>query len=491
MSEILTSGSAIERNLICGASVALPHARYESPYTRRGDAIHSFLEACTKVGRDEALKQCDVEWHDVCAELNLEGLDAALNLAAEVSFAYNFVTDTARELGRGQGRLYDDVTDDEIPCTLDVVGVRDIEASGVRRGKYVEWKSGWSTRRRISLVAQIDFGALCVARAYGCDVVEGELVHVHEDVQPWVQRRVIEAWELDAFAAELREHAKEWRALRERFIAGEVPTTFNTGEWCERCPAREFCPAMATLVRRALAARDEFDGPLRVSLDTMTDEQLSRLWSDVNEADSILSTLKGRIRGIASTRRIYLGKTPDGLDRYLGTVVSEGNEKLDGEHVFDVVAAMSPSTWAKKPCPDCTGPDDPDDCETCGGSGHVEPSGDDVATKATRVVCTKKDLDAAIKDAVPRGKKAGVLRDIYKRLEAIPGAITAKASISIKEFTVKPALETQLRETLEAMRDNAALEEPPAFVGSVEELESHLDDAPSFPHLEEPADDPA
>ena len=276
MSEILTSGSAIERAMICEASVALPHAHYESPYTRRGDAIHSFLEACTKVGRDDALKQCDEEFRDVCDQLNLDGLDGALNLAAEVSYAYNFVTDTARELGRGQGRAYGDVGDDEIPCTLDVVGVRDLP-SRVRRGKYVEWKSGWSTRRRIALVAQIDFGALCVARTYGCDVVEGELVHVHEDVQPWVQRKVIDGWELDAFASELRDHAMRWRELRDRFLRGVVPTTFNTGPWCERCPAREFCPAMATLVRAALRARDEYDGQLRMSLDSLNDAQLSKL----------------------------------------------------------------------------------------------------------------------------------------------------------------------------------------------------------------------
>lgn len=423
MSEILTSGSAIERAMLCEASVALPHAHYESPYTRRGDAIHSFLEACTKVGRDEALKQCDEEFRDVCAELNLDGLDAQLNLAAEVSYAYNFVTDTARELGRGQGRAYGDVGDDEIPCTLDVVGVRDLP-SRVRRGKYVEWKSGWSTRRRISLVAQIDFGALCVARTYGCDVVEGELVHVHEDVQPWVQRRVIESWELDAFASELREHAVRWRELRDRFLRGVVPTTFNTGPWCDRCSAREFCPAQATLVRSALRARDEYDGQLRTSLDTLTDAQLAKLWHELNDADSVIGVLKQKIRGIASTRKIYLGRTPDGLDRFLGTVISEGNEKLDGEHVFDVVASLPADTWKKV-------------------DGDEPITSEDVATKATKIVCTKKDLDAALKEALPRGKKAGVLRDIMKRLEAVPGAITTKTNVAIKEFTTKPALDTR------------------------------------------------
>lgn len=433
MSAFLSSGSAIERSMICDASVALPHAHYESPYTVRGTAIHEFLEACSKVGREDALAQVDEEFRDACAELNLEGLHDQLSLAAEVSFAYNFETDTARELGRGQGRAYDDVEENEIPCTLDVVGVRDIngvrvEVGGIyqtvstRRGKYVEWKSGYSTRRRIAGVVQIDFGALCVARAYGCDVVEGELVHVHEDIAPWVQRKVIASWELDAFASEVRERARAWLDLRKRFIAGEMPRDFNTGEWCDRCPAREFCPAQSTLIRHALNARDNFDGPLRtgVALESMHDNQLARLLHDVREARGVLKLLEGRIIGIASARPIYLGRTADGLDSWIGTQISDGNEKLDGEHVFDVLAAMPVETW------------------------RDGVTGEDVATKATKVTATKKDLDAAVKDAVPRGKKAGTLRAIFEALDKVPGAITVKTNVGVKEYTTKPAID-QLR----------------------------------------------
>lgn len=453
--DYLSTGSAIERSLLCEASVALPHARYESPHTLRGTAIHGFLEACSKVGRDAALEQTDEEYRDICAELDLSGLHVQLSLAAEVSFAYNFVTDTARELGRGRGRVYDDVTRDELPCTLDVVGVHDVSRF-VRRGLYTEFKSGWTTRRNISLVKQIDFGTLCVARAYGCDVVEGQHVNVHEGIAPYVQRRVIEGWEIDAFAAELREHAMRWRELRERFDASVMPRTFNTGAWCERCPAREWCSAQTNQLRWALAARDNFDGPMRVSLDSLDDEQVGRLYDDIEAAQSVLSMIKGRIIGLAASRRIRLGTTPDGLERWLGTVISEGNEKLDGEHVFDVVASLPDSMWRAPK------------------EGEEPITGETVATKATRVTCTKKDLDAALKDAVPRGKKAEALRVIFDALKKIDGAITRKVNTDVKELRLRPAIDPQ--HVLEAA---AAYSEPEpidggALVGSVDELEAHL-----------------
>lgn len=401
MPAYLSSGSAIERALICGSSVALPHAHHETEYTARGSAIHEFLEACSKVGRDDALAQVDEEFRDACAELNIDGLHAQLTLAAEVAFAYNFVTDTARELGRGEGRKYDDVGEDELPCTLDVVGVRELP-NGTLRGLYVEWKSGFTTRRPIDVVTQIMFGALCVARAYGCDLVEGQLVHVHEDFAPWVQQRVIPGWEIDAFASELREHAVRWRELREQWKAGIVPRDFSTGPWCDRCPARGFCPAQTSLLR-AVLSKDLFDGPLRMQ--PIPDEALADAWHQLHEAQSVLSLMKGKILGVAATRRIFLGYTEDKRERWLGTVIEDGNERLDGEAVFDVVAELH---------------------------------GEEVATSATKVTATKKDLDAAIKLAVPRGTKAKALKAIFGKLEDIPGAITTKTSTRVKEFVLKP-----------------------------------------------------
>lgn len=432
MPEYLSTGSAVERALICPSSVALPHAHHTSDYTVRGVAIHAFLQAVIETDRDTALEATPEEFREVCAELNLENLDAQLGLAAEVAFAYNVETDTARELGRGVGRVYDDVGEDEIPCTLDVVGVRDLP-SGLRRGLYCDWKSGWFNRRAIDEVTQIDFGALCVARAYGCAVVEGQLAHVHEDFAPWVQRKVIEDWELDAFASLLRERHAEWKKLRAAYREGIIPKDFSTGPWCDQCPARAWCPAQVAMVREILAG-DLFDDIRRMG--NIPDSALAMIWDQIHKAQSALSWFKGKVLAVAATRPLQLGKTDDGKIRWLAKIVAEGNEKLDGERVFDVVESKY---------------------------------GSDAAYAATEVVSSKKRLEEALKAAVPRGKKASAMRAVLEELRRDGGA-TRKLGTSIKEIALPAgqeprdiaseemlAAETDLRNQLEVSlesRDN-------------------------------------
>lgn len=400
MAKYLTSGSAIERVAICKASVALPHAHHETEYTQRGTAIHSFLEACSKVGRDDALAQVDEEWRDSCAELNLDGLHEQLSLAAEVALAYDVETDTARELGRGEGRAYDSVTESEIPATLDVVGCRPIVDG--RRGLVIDWKSGFSTRRKIEHVVQLDFGALCVARAFGCDIVEVQLIHVHEGFAPWVQRKVIEGWEIDAFASYVRDIYDECKVLRAEMRAGKLPTDYSTGSWCDRCGARQWCPAQTSLLRSVLS-KDLLDGPLRMS--PIPPSVLAQLWNDLHAAQSVLSLAKAKVLAYASQTTISLGKNADGHDRWIGKVLAEGNEKIDGEIAYDVLSEML---------------------------------GEDVALAATKVTASKKDIDAAIKLAVPRGKGAEKIREVYAELRVRDGAKRVWKQ-DVKEFTTKPS----------------------------------------------------
>ena len=395
MPSYLSSGSAIERGIRCSSSVALPHANHESPWTLRGTAIHSFLEAVSATDRETALAATPEEYREICDALDLTGLDAQLSLASEVAFAYDLETDTARELGRGIGRAYNDVRETEIPCTLDVVGVRDLP-SGIRRGFYCDYKSGW-LNRRIDDVTQIDFGALCVARAYGCDLVEGQLAHVHEDFAPWVQRKVIEGWELDAFASLVRERAVEWSKLREAYKSGVMPRDFNTGPWCELCPAREWCPAQSSLLRSVLS-KDLFDGALRMT--PIPESALVDVWNQIHAAQSVLSLLKSKLMAIAATRPVKLGETADGKTRWLARVLAEGNEKLDGEQVFDVVAELY---------------------------------GEEAAYAATEIISTKKLLGEAMKQAAPRGKKAAYERAVLEKLRSVGGA-TRRMTTKIQEL---------------------------------------------------------
>jgi hypothetical protein len=418
VSDYITSGSAFERLALCPTSAALPRSSHESIYSERGNAIHSFLEAVTTIGRDEALKLVDPEWRDTCERLNLEGLDEHLNLIAEVALAYNVVTDTARELGRGAGRAYTDVTIDELPATLDIVGIREMP-NGKRRGFNVDWKTGWTTRKKISTVQQLDVGALLIARAYGCDIVEVQLIHVYEDATPWIQRRVIEGWEIDMFAASVADVYRDARVQRERFGAKIPAKEFSTGAWCDGCNSREFCPAQVSLVRGALQSPDEYDGPLRdpYALEQMSDEQIAKLLDDVERAQSVLSLMKKRIYGLASARTIRLGPTSDGsADRLLGRVQYQGREKVDGEKAFDVLAEL-----------------------------HDE----ETATAATRVVATKGDIDAAIMKASKPRKGAENQRKFYAALKAA-GGLSSEWRETVKEFTRPKLLADTTKQPIDA-----------------------------------------
>lgn len=397
--EYLSSGSAVERAIICPSSVALPHARHESVWNARGTMIHEYLEATSKVGRDAALAQiADDKDRDVCAEIDLTGLEGVLGLAAEVALAYNVSTGTGRELGRGAGRLYDDVGIDELPCTLDVLGVR--ELPNVRRGFVGDYKAGYQTQRAASEVVQLDFGALAAARTYNLDVVEVQLIQVREGVKPWIDKRVIEGFEIDMFEEMLRDKHAEWKKLRAEYRQGVIPDRFVTGDHCNNCAAREWCPAQSTLVRSMIARPDD---PL-ATLDrfaTLTDADLAVIWERIGTAQSALSQLKKRILGIAGSRPINLGTGKPGRERWLTAVVGGGKEKISGEHAFDAIAEL-----------------------------HTE----EVATAATTVTTTKKQIDAAIGAIAPRGKKAAMLRDLYARLAKTPGAVTTKIGVRMAEI---------------------------------------------------------
>jgi CRISPR/Cas system-associated exonuclease Cas4 (RecB family) len=385
--------------VLCRASAALPHAYYESPWTDRGSVIHQFLQGVSQVGRDAALELVGPDYRSACTQLVLDGLEEQLSLAAEVSFAYDFEQDSARELGRGAGRQYRDVKESELPTTLDVVGVKRVPAGN--RGLYVEFKTGWTTRRRPAQVMQLDVGALCVARAFGCDVVEVQLIHVYEGMEPHVERRIIDGWEIDAFASLARDVYREALAIREKMQAGIMPTEYSTGPWCESCGARQFCPAQAQMIR-ALLSGDWFDGPRRLS--PIPDDVLIALYDEIKGAQSVLSFLKGKVLGLASQRTLKLGKTADGKQRWLGKVYSEGNEYLDGDITYDVIEELL---------------------------------GADAATAATEVTTSKKLIKEALKGRVPPRQGAKTEREILTRIRAKHGS-KRKWSDDVKEYTTKP-----------------------------------------------------
>lgn len=352
----VATGSSIERLIRCASSIGLSHIHFATAFSERGTVIHSYLEGCADGDRELALAAVPEEWRDACAAIDLSGLDIHLSLTAEVAIAYDVETDTARELGRGAGRVYETVTDSEIPCCLDVVGVREEEVQvspGVylqrkrRIGLVVDWKTGWLTRKkRVENDWQLKFGALAVARLYDLDVVEVQLINLSEG-KPYVQRRVYTIVDLAQIAVEVGEFYDRAVEVRSLHAAGKLPAKYELGEWCEQCPARDLCPARLSLVRAALDRKP-------ADIARLSDEEVADLYRRLTNAKRLINQTLEQLKGIVMAPGrgpVFLSEESDGKLRYLAPIVSEGNEQVDGPITYEVVAKMLGEEYARIAAP--------------------------------------------------------------------------------------------------------------------------------------------
>jgi hypothetical protein len=393
-----TTFSGFERLAHCPGSIALPHATYETGYSTRGTALHGYLEAIAAVGPDEALASVPDEWRAAAAALDLTGLDDRLGLAAEVSYAYDVETDTARELGRGLNRDYRDIKPSEIPGTVDVVGV-DV-AGG--RGIYVDWKMGWQVgRKKLRDHWQLDLGMLAIARCYGLTKMEGQLGHIREGAEPIVKRKVLEALDLDLVADDVRTAYQ--RALEQRRLVedGKMPTELHAGEWCTWCGARNWCPVRTSMIR-AVVSTDEFDDLMRIRPLSvgMVPEALRR----VKAAKSILNAIERAIYAAAREQPIKLGVDDDGTEHWIGYILDEGNEQVAGDIADQVL---------------------------------TELYGADVAAQAVTRETSKAAIERVLKPLAKRGEFAGMLRNVLAGIRA-KGGITRPPREGVREYPIVP-----------------------------------------------------
>lgn len=396
--EYLGSGSQLERIAHCGGSVALPHAEHEEVSSDRGRALHKYLEAIPTVGAESAIDLVPDEWRASARALDLTGLDDRLQLAAEVALAYNVETDTARELARGAGRHYVGVTSVEVPMCLDVIGL-DL-GTELRRGLVVDWKTGWGGgRKSVAKHWQLYAGALALARAFQLDQVEVQLIHVSENAKPYVQRRVLELFDLDMFAAELAEVVQRAAGIRAAAAAGVVPSGLVIGAWCTHCPARNWCPARTSLIR---CAADELDDVTRIR--PLTPAMVASAWHRVRAVERLVESVKSAIYAAAREQPVRLRVDDDGTEHWLGTVIDEGREELDGAVVHKVL---------------------------------TELHGADAANAAVTYETSKTAIEAALKPLAARGKFAAMNRDTLAAIRTAGGAKKTPRA-SVKEYALAP-----------------------------------------------------
>lgn len=322
---MIVTGSGLERFMACRASAVLPRVYAESStYAERGTAVHAHLERLANgVELAASLALAPEEHRAACEAVDLPALREDLRLSAEVAFAYNPVTDTARVIGQSLERDYSSITADEIPLTMDVAGM----AGGV--GIVRDYKTGHGYVRRTSNNWQMRGGAIAVARAFDLDQVDAQLVFVRDGRPVARDRAGFDAFGLAEISAELQAAWERAKADRAAHAAGEhIPAT--EGSWCRYCPSAWSCPAKIGLIKSVLAT----DGDQAI-----TPRDVAALLVRVDAGLKALEAVKTRIYNMAAVEPMLCGV--DGDDEiWLGKRQVEGNEKLDGAIAIAVAAEI-------------------------------------------------------------------------------------------------------------------------------------------------------
>lgn len=398
----ITTGSGIARFMACRAFSVLPKVWHESDvYATGGQERHDYLERISNgMPAEESLELVAPEHRESCAEIDLVNLAADLRLAAEVTLVYHPPTDTARILGQGLRRDYREVAEDEVPMTLDLVGVN-LER---RAGTVKDYKSGWLRVTEAQSNWQILGGALALARVYDLRRVDGELIFVRPG-QP-VRRDAAEFTSFDflAAAAELREAHGRAVSDRAAHARGEhvEPTE---GPHCRHCPSAWSCPAKVGLIRAAMS------GELAASI---VPADAARMRPRIKEAIKLLQAADAQVVARAAAEPIRVERHDDGTETWLGEVIGEGNRKIDAKIGIPVAAAELKVK--------------PEDA-----AAFIE--------QVAKIEITQSKLEDAVKARVPRGQGAATLRRVLKAIEDA-GGITRPLTKSIELYTVTPLAKT-------------------------------------------------
>ncbi len=327
MTTPVATGSGIERAHECRASSVLPRVwRAGGRWASRGTEVHAYLERIANgMPPAESLLLTSEEHRPAAEGVDLPALAEDLRLTAEVAFAYNPFTDTARELGRSLERDYSSVTEDEIPLTIDVAGL----AAGV--GIVRDYKTGFTRLARTRGNWQMRGAAIAVARTFDLDQVDAQLIYLREGRPVWRDRATFNAFELAGIAAELRTMIERVRADRAAFADGHriEPTQ---GSWCNYCPSWSSCPAQAALVRWALTGEGDGLRPIEAG-------DLASALERVKLGKKALDKIEQQIlSSVESVDPLLVEVGADGTETWLGKHSKPGNERLDPSITVEVAA---------------------------------------------------------------------------------------------------------------------------------------------------------
>lgn len=349
---VRTTGSRVHRLWKCPPSVVLPQIEevdVDKPLADRGKIIHAFLERVRLIGREAALAEVPQEHRLICELLDLEALP--VRLAAEVAFLYDVKARTAREIGRSIGRDYDGhlrrtgqapVGPNEIPCTIDLVGLMKYGADGSDSGYIGDYKSGRTRYPAPDKFGQTLLAALCVLKVYEVRDVVVELIYIRSDGDHFGARRLVDEWDLETFADEL-ERAWDLAAAAELDLEAGRGVAVNEGPHCEYCEAYKNCPAKVALVKSLpselaalgytapVIAGEEPPALGTVAAGGITRARAADAWMVTERLIDILKRIQEEICGMSAFDPIEL---PDG--RVIGRLVTR-RELLVGKVANQVI----------------------------------------------------------------------------------------------------------------------------------------------------------
>ena len=341
----LPTGSGLYRAANCAASAALPQADAQSPAGAQGTECHGYLERIPGIGEEASLGLVAEFARDRAQGIELDSLplDPAL-YRQEVAFAFDVGTGEARELGVGLKRRYGVVGPDELVGTFDVVSKGPLVPLGLADpvlyvGDYkIEGYESYTPAVRSNY--QTLLGALCLSRlAPGPDVMM-ELLHIRPDGHCHHERALVDEFDLDTFAVELRRVAASVRRAEAQYKAGEV-LDVRRGPWCRYCPAMAYCPPMVAWIGAAISDPGAEIACVQSLMDEAATQSLDQRKAAFALAYERVSLLKAGLGAVSTALWSFANEYPLTLsDGRIYGAVERPETKLDGRKTRDVLAKV-------------------------------------------------------------------------------------------------------------------------------------------------------
>lgn len=304
---MILTASRIEQVQRCIGSVTLLQRDERNEWSDAGDERHAKDEDA--IGRGNIPALLVDTWPD-------------FDWRAEVAFAYDVATGEARELGQGIKRNYAafNLTPTEVVGTADAVG---------RKGGnlVIVDKKGHDDITRAAEHPQLRFLALAASRVYEPVFVEVATDHMLRGLD----RAELEAFDMEETAHLVRQLLVDIAIAKNDSAAGR-PVELNTGRHCRWCSAFHDCPKQRELVQ--LVENESVSTIVEMRMPIHDDEAAA----DMFELWKRIGMLHKRI-GSAIFARAAERPIPLRNGKLFGKVASLGNEKLDGDIVYEVIRA--------------------------------------------------------------------------------------------------------------------------------------------------------